>query len=194
MTAGSTATGRPADRRGKLSKDPRVRYTKTIRRAIENEDLPLIRYLFEEAEAEVFTLRGLLPREDEIALGKLLTPKYQAGDSLLLLSIEIGRSTQYVAKLLRLAGVTIRPPYRPVMTVYPVNLAELRRRYEGGSSISSLAYLIHYSRDRTRAFLLKAGTELRPRHARSAPCERVQAQSAARTIGTPRVNSLNPTP
>ena len=173
---------------------PRSRYVAAVRRACENGDIPLIRALFAEASAELGVLQGLLPRDLEIQLGRLLEPKYQAGAGLLVLSEELGRTNQYVAKLLRLAGVTIRPPYRPVMTVYPVNLAELRRRYEGGSSISSLAYLIHYSRDRTRAFLLKAGTELRPRHARSAPCERAQVQSAARTIGTPRVNSLNPTP
>ncbi len=153
-----------------MSKDPRVRYTKTIRRAIENEDLPLIRYLFEEAEAEVFTLRGLLPREDEIALGKLLTPKYQAGDSLLLLSIEIGRSTQYVAKLLRLAGVTIRPACRPARATHPVDLAELRRRYENGATVAGLAHLIHYCRESTRKFLIEAGAEPRsPQSARPVP-------------------------
>ena len=145
-----------------MGKDPRVRYTKAVRRAIENEDLPLIRYLFEEAETQVFTLRGLLPREDEIVLGKLLTPKYQAGASLLLLSNETGRSTQYVAKLLRLAGVTIRPAYRPARATHPVDLAELRRRYENGATVAGLAHLIHYCRESTRKFLIEAGAEPRP--------------------------------
>ena len=141
---------------------PRARYAVAVRRACEAGDLPLVRSLFAAASAEVFTLRSLLSREDEILLGRLLTPKYQAGASLLLLSAEIGRSTQYLAKVLRLAGVTIRPPYRPVRTAYPVDLAELRRRYEAGASVSGLARPIHYCRESTRKFLLAAGTELRP--------------------------------
>ncbi len=145
-----------------MSENPRTRYSAAVRRACEDEDLPLVRSLFVAASQEVFTLRGLLPREDEIRLGRLLAPKYQAGASLLLLAAEVGRSAQYVAKVLRLAGVTIRPPYRPVMTVYPVDLAELRRRYEAGASVSSLAHLIHYCRESTRKYLLRAGAELRP--------------------------------
>ena len=148
-------------RRRKLSEDPRVRYAKAIRRAIENEDVPLIRFLFEEATAEVFTLRGLLPRESEVALGRLLMPKYQSGASLLLLSAETGRSAQYVAKLLRMAGATIRPAYRPARTAHPVDLAELRRRYEAGASVAGLAHLIHYCRESTRKFLLEAGAARR---------------------------------
>jgi len=140
-----------------LSRDPRISYAKAIRRAIENEDVPLIRYLFEEAAGDVFTLRGLLPRESEVALGRLLTPKYRSGASLLLLSAETGRSAQYVAKLLRMAGVTIRPAYRPARTTHPVDLAELRRRYENGASVAGLARLIHYCRESTRKFLVEAG-------------------------------------
>ena len=143
---------------------PRSRYDSAVRHACANGDLPLIRMLFAEANAELGVLQGLLSSDVEIALGRLLATKYQAGAGLLVLGEELGRTPQYVAKVLRLAGVTIRPAYRPVMTEYPVNLAELRRRYEAGSSISSLAYLIHYSRDRTRAFLLKAGAEIRPRY------------------------------
>ena len=149
-----------------MSKDPRIRYATAIRRACENEDLPLIRYLFEEAATEVFTLRGLLPRGTEIALGRLLTPKYRSGASLLLLSNEIGRSTQYVGKLLRLAGVTIRPAYRPARTAHPVDLADLRRRYENGATVAGLSHLIHYCRESTRKFLLEAGAEPRPLGAR----------------------------
>ena len=140
-----------------MSKDLRVGYAEAIRRAIENEDLPLIRHLFEEAAAEAFTLRGLLPRDSEVSLGRLLTPKYRSGASLLLLSIETGRSSQYVAKLLRMAGVTIRPAYRPARTAHPVDLAELRRRYENGASVAGLARLIHYCRESTRKFLFEAG-------------------------------------
>ncbi|QMU68144.1 hypothetical protein [Streptacidiphilus sp. P02-A3a] len=145
-----------------MSENPRTRYAAAVRRACEDNDLPLVRSLFAEASREVFTLRGLLPREDEILLGRRLTARYQAGASLLLLAAEIGRSTQYTAKVLRLAGVTIRPAYRPVMTAYPVDLAELRRRYEAGASVSSLAHLIHYCRESTRKYLLHAGAELRP--------------------------------
>lgn len=141
---------------------PRARYTAAIRRACELEDLPLVRSLFAAAAAEVFTLRSLLSGEDEVLLGRVLTPKYQAGASLLLLAAEIGRSTQYVAKVLRLAGVAIRPPYRPVRTTYPVDLAELRSQYEAGASVSGLARRIHYCRESTRKFLLAAGAELRP--------------------------------
>jgi len=144
------------------SENPRTRYAEAVRGACANDDLPLVRRLFAQASAEVFTLRGLLTREDEIELGRRLTPRYQAGASLLVLGTEIGRSTQYVAKVLRLAGVTIRPPYRPVMTVYPVDLAELRRRYEAGASVSGLARRIHYCRESTRKYLLRAGTQLRP--------------------------------
>ncbi len=149
-----------------MSENPRMRYAAAVRRACEEEDLPRVRSLFAEASAEIFTLRGLLSREDEIVLGRLLAPKYQAGASLLVLSGETGRSTQYLAKVCRLAGVTIRPPYRPVRTSYPVNLAELRRRYEDGASVSSLAHLIHYCRESTRKFLIAAGTELRPQPSR----------------------------
>ena len=145
-----------------IGENPRTRYAAAIRRACADDDLPLVRSLFAEASTEVFTLRGLLPREDEIELGRRLTPKYQAGASLLLLSAEIGRSTQYVAKVLRLAGVTIRPPYRPAMTTYPVDLAELRRRYEAGASVADLAHVIHYCYESTRKYLLRAGAELRP--------------------------------
>ena len=137
--------------------DPRVRYAEAIRLAVGNEDLPLIRYLFEEAAAEVFTLRGLLPRESEVALGRLLAPRYRAGASLLVLAGETGRSSQYVAKLLRMVGVAIRPAYRPVRTVHPVDLVELRRRYENGASVAGLARLIHYCRESTRKFLEQAG-------------------------------------
>ena len=144
-----------------MSKNPRVRYAKAIRRAIENEDIPLIRYPFEEAAAEVFTLRGLLPAESEAALGRLLMPKYQSGASLLLLSAETGRSAQYVAKLLRTAGATIRPAYRPTRTTHPVDLVELRRRYENGASVAALAHLIHYCRESTRKFLQEAGAAQR---------------------------------
>ena len=142
--------------------NPRTHYAAAIRRACEDDDLPLVRSLFAEASTEVFTLRGLLPREDEIELGRRLTPRYQAGASLLLLSAEIGRSTQYVAKVLRLAGVTIRPPYRPAMTNHPVDLAELRRRYEAGASVAGLAHMIHYCYESTRKYLLRSGAELRP--------------------------------
>ena len=145
-----------------MSENPRTRYSAAVRRACEDEDLPLVRSLFVAASQEVFTLRGLLPREEEIVLGRVLTPRYQAGASLLLLAAEIGRSTQYVAKVLRLAGVTIRPPYRPVMTVYPVDLAELRRRYEAGASVAGLAHMIHYCYESTRKYLLRSGAELRP--------------------------------
>ena len=75
----------------------------------------------------------------------------------MLLSIEIGRSTQYVAKLLRLAGVTIRPACRPARATPPVDLAELRRRYENGATVAGLAHLIHYCRESTRKFLIEAG-------------------------------------
>jgi len=150
-----------------LNQDPRVRYAQVVRRACEEGNLRLLPRLFEQAEAEVFTLRGLLSREDEIALGRRLTPRYQAGASLLVLSTEIGRSTQYVAKVLRLAGVTIRPPYRPVRTTHPVDLAELRRRYENGASVAGLAHLIHYCRESTRKFLLQAGVETHPQPGRT---------------------------
>ncbi|QMU74235.1 hypothetical protein GXP74_34315 [Streptacidiphilus sp. P02-A3a] len=63
--------------------------------------------------------------------------------------------------------MTIRPAYRPVITVYPVDLDELRRRYEAGASVSGLARRIHYCRESTRKYLLRAGTELRPRPART---------------------------
>jgi len=145
-----------------LIQDPRVRYAQEVRRACEEGDLCLLPRLFEQARAQLFPFRGLLSREDEIALGRRLTPRYQAGASLLTLSTEIGRSTQYVAKVLRLAGVTIRPPYRPVRTTHPVDLAELRRRYENGASVAGLAHLIHYCRESTRKFLLQAGVEPRP--------------------------------
>ena len=118
----------------------------------------MIRSLFTEAAAQVFTLCGLLSREDEIELGRRLAPKYQARASLLVLSREIGRSTRYMAKVLRMAGVTIRPR--------PVDLVELRRRYEGGSSVAGLAHQIRYSYESTRKFLLEAGAELRPGGAR----------------------------
>ncbi|WP_182453352.1 hypothetical protein [Streptacidiphilus sp. P02-A3a] len=121
----------------------------------------MVRRLFAEASGEVFTLRGLLSRADEIELGRRLTPRYRAGASLLLLAAEVGRSTQYVAKVLRLAGVTIRPAYRPVRTAHPVDLTELRRQYEAGASVSGLARRIHYCRESTRKFLLLAGAELR---------------------------------
>ena len=151
---------------GRLSENPRSRYAAAVRRACENGELPVIRSLFAEAAAQVFTLRGLLSREDEIELGRRLAPKYQAGASLLVLSREIGRSTQYIAKVLRMAGVTIRPAYRPVQTSRPVDLVELRRRYEGGSSVAGLAHQIRYSYESTRKFLLEAGAELRPGGAR----------------------------
>jgi len=151
---------------GWLGEDPRSRYAEAVRRACESGELPLVRELFTAAAAEVFTLRGLLSREDEIRLGGRLAPQYQAGASLLALSQEIGRSTQYIAKVLRMAGVTIRPAYRPVQTSRPVNLVELRRRYEGGSSVASLAHRIRYSYESTRKFLLEAGAELRPSGAR----------------------------
>ena len=159
----------PRGRRAKLNENPRTRYAAAVRRACEEGDLVLVRRLFAEASREVFTLRGLLPREEEIVLGRVLTPRYQAGASLLLLAAEIGRSTQYVAKVLRLAGVTIRPPYRPVMTTYPVDLAELRRQYEAGASVSGLARRIHYCRESTRKYLLRAGTQLRPNPAAGSP-------------------------
>jgi len=141
--------------------DPRIRYAAAVLRACENDDLPLMRALFTGAVAEVFTLRGLLPREVEFELGKVLAPKYRSGASLLVLSREIGRSTQYVAKVLQLVGVTIRPACRPAQTSPPVDLVELRQRYENGSSIASLAHRIHYSRESIRKFLRAAGTEAR---------------------------------
>jgi len=143
---------------------PRERYSSAAIRACENGDLPLLRELFAEASEELIGLQWLLPPSVEIQLGRVLLPKYQAGAGLVILAAEIGRTPQYVAKVLRMAGATIRPAYRPAMAVHPVNLAELRRRYESGTSISSLAFLIHYSRDRTRVLLIKAGAELRPRH------------------------------
>ncbi|QMU71098.1 hypothetical protein [Streptacidiphilus sp. P02-A3a] len=152
-----------------MTENPRARYAAAVRRACDEDDLPRIRSLFAEATTEIFTLRGLLSREDEIALGVRLAPKYQAGASLLVLSGEIGRSTQYLAKVLRLAGVTIRPAYRPIRTTYPVNLTELRRRYENGASVSSLAHLIHYCRESTRKFLVAAGADLRHQPSRGLP-------------------------
>ena len=150
---------------GDLATDrPRDRYSGEIRRACESGDISRVRALFAEAR-EAGALQGLLPCEVEIRLGQLLRPKYLRGAGLLALAAELGRSAQYVAKVLRLAGVTIRPACRPVMSVPPVDLVELRRRYEAGSSIAGLAHQIHYSRDRTRAFLLRAGTELRPAYA-----------------------------
>jgi len=143
---------------------PRDRYAGEIRRACESGDISRVRALFAEAR-EAGALQGLLPCEVEIKLGQLLRPKYLRGAGLLALAAELGRSAQYVAKVLRLAGVTIRPACRPVTSVPPVDLVELRRRYEAGSSIAGLAHQIHYSRDRTRAFLLRAGTELRPAYA-----------------------------
>jgi hypothetical protein len=157
---------------------PRGRYAAAVLRACENGDLPLVRCLFAEANAELGHLQGLLSTDVEIELGRLLTPKYQAGAGLLLLADETGRTPQYVAKVLRLAGVTIRPPFRPVMAVCPVDLVELRRRYESGSTISSLAHVIHYSKDQTRAYLLRAGAELRPRHPRPSGGAAVQVASA----------------
>ncbi len=151
---------------GDLATDrPRDRYAGEIRRACESGDISRVRALFAEAGREAGGLRGLLPCEVEIRLGQLLRPRYLGGAGLLALAAELGRSAQYVAKVLRLAGVTIRPACRPVMSVSPVNLAELRRHYEAGSSIASLAHQIHYSRDRTRAFLLRAGAKLRPAYA-----------------------------
>jgi hypothetical protein len=144
---------------------PRSRYVDEIRRACESGDVPLIRSLFAEAGREI-GLQGLLPDDVEIDLGRLLTAQYQAGAGLKVLAEELGRTQRYVAKVLRLAGAVIRPAYRPKMAAPPVNLAELRRRYEAGSSISGLAHLIHYSPDQTRIFLIKAGAELRPRHPR----------------------------
>ncbi len=47
--------------------DPRIRYAAAVLRACENDDLPLIRALFAGAAAEVFTLRGLLPRSCSIS-------------------------------------------------------------------------------------------------------------------------------
>ena len=145
---------------------PRDRYAGEIRRACESGDISRVRALFAEAR-EAGALQGLLPCEVEIRLGQLLGPRYLGGAGLLALAAELGRTAQYVAKVLRLAGVPIRPAFRPA-SVPPVDLAELRRRYENGSSISSLARLIHYSRDRTRRFLLIGGTELRPRDPRFA--------------------------
>jgi len=144
-----------------VNANPRTRYAAAVHRACVDGNLPLVRRLFAEASGEVFTLRGLLAREDEIVLGRVLAARYLAGASLLALSAEIGRSTQYVAKVLRLAGVVIRPPYRPVRTSCPVNLVELRRRYEAGASVAGLARQIHYCRESTRKFLLMAGAELR---------------------------------
>ena len=144
-----------------MNANPRTRYAAAVRRACVDGDLPLVRRLFAEASGEVFTLRGLLAREEEILLGRVLAAEYLAGASLLALSAEIGRSTQYVAKVLRLAGVAIRPPYRPARTSCPVDLGELRRRYEAGASVAGLARRIHYCRESTRKFLLVAGAELR---------------------------------
>ena len=141
--------------------DPRIHYVAAVRRACENGDLPLVRALFAQAAAEVCTLRKLLPCEVEVKLGRVLEPKYKAGASLLLLSREIGRTAQYTARVLRLAGVTIRPAYRPARDWSPVDLVELRRQYENGSSIASLAHQIHYSRESIRKFLLAAGADTR---------------------------------
>jgi len=119
LTAGSSLIGRkhvaednqvpfrPADGR-------RSRYVSEVRRACENGDMLLIRGLFAEARCELGVLRGLLPFDVEVELGLLLKPKYEAGASLPLLAKELGRTAQYAAKVLRLAGATIRPAYRPV--------------------------------------------------------------------------------
>lgn len=73
------------------------------------------------------------------------------------------RTPQYLAKVLRLAGLTLRPPHRPQAGVPKgVDLEALRRAYEAGASVSGLARRIHYCRQSTRKFLLLAGTELRP--------------------------------
>jgi len=89
-----------------VNANPRTRYAAAVHRACVDGNLPLVRRLFAEASGEVFTLRGLLAREDEIVLGRVLAARYLAGASLLALSAEIGRSTQYVAKVPRLAGAT----------------------------------------------------------------------------------------
>ena len=141
--------------------DLRMRYAAAVRRACENGDLPLLRVLFAQAAAEVYTLRALLPREAEVELGRLLAPRYRAGASLLVLGSEIGRSAQYVRRLLKLAGVPMRPARRPARDSPPVDLVELRRRYESGSSIASLAHQSHYSRESIRKFLIAAGAETR---------------------------------
>jgi len=138
-----------------------IHYAAAVRRACENGDLPLVRALFAQA-AEVDALRKLLPREVEVELGRLLAPKYKAGAGLLVLGCEIGRSAQYAKRVLRLAGVTMRPAHRPVRDSPPVDLVELRRRYENGSSIVSLAHQFHYNRESIRKFLLAAGAEIRP--------------------------------
>ena len=153
-----------------------MRYAAAVRRACENGDLPLVRVLFTQA-AEVAALRQLLPREVEVELGRLLAPRYRAGASLLVLGSEIGRSAQYVKRLLRLAGVAMRPARRPARDSPPVDLVELRRRYENGSSIASLAHQFHYSRETIRKFLLAAGAEIRPNGTR----QPVRSPSASQT-------------
>ena len=63
-----------------MNENPRTRYAAVVRRACQQEDLALVRALFAQASAEVFTLRGLLPRQDEVVLGRLLTPEVGRDD------------------------------------------------------------------------------------------------------------------
>ncbi|QMU66818.1 hypothetical protein [Streptacidiphilus sp. P02-A3a] len=123
--------------------------------------MELVRRAFAAASIELFTLRSLLSADDELILGQLLARRYEAGASLLVLGAEVGRSTQYVAKVLRRSGVVIRPAFRPPGSGQRVDLVELRRLYEAGASVSGLAARIGFCREATRKFLKASGAQLR---------------------------------
>ncbi|MBC3843163.1 hypothetical protein GXW82_32070 [Streptacidiphilus sp. 4-A2] len=144
-----------------MSTRSRTRFVHSLHQACEKGDIAAIRRLFALAEIELRTLRGLLSPQDEVRLGELLRPGYEAGASLAALGADLGRSHSYIAKVLLAAGATIRPPHRPAAATHPVDLALLREQYEGGASVAELAGLIHYSRERTRQLLVRAGAQLR---------------------------------
>lgn len=87
---------------------------------------------------------------------EVLRRRYEAGESLYDLAADLGVAVGTVKLRLLEAGTRLRRvggPMRSSEVVLPISVAELRRRFEAGESVASLALALRVPRNTVRGCL-----------------------------------------